>query len=131
MKVRVVIPTGDIAEWSDVAFVSAQGVEGSIGILPRRRDFVSPLVPGILTVRLDSESAYVAVDGGLLLKRGRSVTVATSQAVRGDGLKELSRMVSEEFEVLDEKEKRARSALVDLEMRMARRFLEQERRWRG
>ncbi|MEX2465715.1 MAG: F0F1 ATP synthase subunit epsilon [Gemmatimonadota bacterium] len=131
MNVQVVVPTRVVDEWADVDFVRAYGLEGSMGVLPRRRDFVSSLVPGIVTIRRGSDSTFVAVDGGLLVKQGSQVTVATPQAVTGRALEDLSRMVSDEFEMLDEKEKRARSALADLELRFARRFLEQEWRWKA
>ena len=129
MKVTLVIPTGFLAEWSDVAWVQAHGREGSFGILPRRLDLVSPLVPGILGVKEEtaSEADYAAVDGGLLVKTGDEVLVATPRAIRGRSLDRLRETVTEEFQVLDEKEREARVAMAGLEARFVRRFVEQRR----
>lgn len=131
MKVTVVLPSRVAAERDGVEFVSVEGEEGSVGIYPRRLDFVSALVPGVLTLRWnDGGEEYAAVDRGLLVKEGEEVTIAVRRGVMGRDLHALQTMVEEEYRVLDEREKEARSALAALEARFARRFLEQERRRR-
>lgn len=129
MKVKLVIPSKILVEWKDVEWIQARGLEGSFGILPRRLDFVSPLVPSIVGVK-ESEARdpeYAAVDGGLLVKAGNEVIIATPTAVRGKSLEILRETVTEEFQVLDEKEKEARMAMASLEARFVRRFVEQRR----
>jgi len=129
MMVKLVIPTGFLAQWSGVEWIQARGREGSFGILPRRLDFVSPLVPGIVGVKEEEsrEPEYAAVDGGLLVKTGNEVLIAAPRAVRGRSLEVLRQTVTEEFQVLDEKEKEARVAMAGLEARFVRRFVEQRR----
>lgn len=140
MHVKVVVPSRVVAEREDVAFLSAEGEEGSVGVLPRCLDFVSILVPGILTLRVASgadggrapggREEHAAVDRGLLVKEGRGITVAARRAVMGGDLADLRATVEEEYRRLDEREKEARAALTGLEARFARRFMEQERRLR-
>jgi F-type H+-transporting ATPase subunit epsilon len=128
VRVKLVIPSRLLADWEGVDFILARGREGSMGIGPRRRDFVSPLVPGILEIRKDGRATdYVALDGGLLVKCGSEVTVAAGRAVKGKDLESLRDTVEEEFEILDAKEKEARLAMANLESRFVRRFVEQRR----
>lgn len=125
MKLHVYVPAGDVLE-AEVEKVVAEGVEGSVGILPRHVDYVEVLVPGILLFETaEGEERLVAVDRGLLVKRGDRVTVSVRDAVPGDELSSLRRTVRERFETLDRREKRARSALAQLEARFIRNFLEQ------
>jgi F-type H+-transporting ATPase subunit epsilon len=129
--VRIVVPSRLLAEWSEVSQVQARGEEGSMGILPRRLDFTSPLVPGIVEARMaDGGRGYAAVDRGVLLKEGEDVTVVTRRAVLGEDLGALRETVRKEFEALDDREREARVALARLEARMVRRFVEERRRRR-
>jgi F0F1-type ATP synthase epsilon subunit len=47
---------------------------------------VTALVPGLLTYVLDGVERLVAIDGGILVKRDRSVRVATGEAIPGETL---------------------------------------------
>ena len=59
-----------------------------------------------------------------MVKNGADVLVSVRDAVIGPDLGLLRLMVRERFEALDEREKRARSALVRLEADFVRRFIE-------
>lgn len=105
--------------------INAVGTRGAFGILPRHVDFAAPLVAGILSyVAEEEDEAFVAVDGGVLLKVGPTVRIATRRAVRGRDLQSLRRTVELEFSVLSEHEREARSALARLEAGIIRRFLQ-------
>ncbi len=128
MRVRIAVPRKLLAEWDDVLELQARGEEGSMGILPRRLDFVSHLVPGIVAVRRQGNiESYAAVDGGILVKAGDEVTIASPRAVRGESLEALQETLRETFLVLGEREKEARTALASLEARFVRRFVENRR----
>jgi F-type H+-transporting ATPase subunit epsilon len=111
----------------DAASVVAEGSEGSFGILPRHVDYVSALVPGILTYRRqeDGSERILALDQGTLVKVGSRVLVSVRDAVDGDDLESLRGTVERRFRRLDQREREARSALATLEARFIRRFLEQ------
>ncbi len=66
------------------------------------------------------------MDNGILVKCGSEVLVSTRNAVRSADLKSLRKTVQEHFVVLDDRERRARSALVRLEADFVRRYLELE-----
>jgi F-type H+-transporting ATPase subunit epsilon len=124
MKLKILLPTRILVD-QEVHKVIAEGVNGSFCLLPRHIDFVSALVPGILSFESSSgEETFVAVDEGILIKVGPEVLVSTRKAVRGGKLGDLKRMVQENFEVLDENEKAARSALAKIQAGFVNRFLE-------
>jgi len=128
MRLRLFLPTR-IALECEVAKVVAEGGEGHFGILPRRQDFVSALVPGIVAyVDAQGREAYIAIDEGILVKVADEIMISTRQAVPGTDLASLERVVEESFLRLDERERSARSALARLEAGVVRRFHEMRER---
>ena len=124
MKLKILLPSRILVD-QEVHKVIAEGANGSFCLLPRHIDFVSALVPGILSFEQSSgEETFVAIDEGILVKVGQEVLVSTRNAVRGGRLGELKRMVQERFETRDENEKAARSALARIEAGFVNRFLE-------
>jgi F-type H+-transporting ATPase subunit epsilon len=130
MRLRIALPTGLLYN-GEIRKVSAEAVNGAFMMLPRHIDFVTVLVPCILffeTAEEKSEEIFFAVDKSILVKRGPDVLVSTRNAVRSKDLASLRNTVHEHFEVLDEQERRARSALARMEADFVRRFLELEGR---
>jgi F-type H+-transporting ATPase subunit epsilon len=126
MQLKIALPSGLIYD-GEVRRVSAEAANGSFTLLPRHIDFVTALVPSILffdTAGEEREEVFFAVDQGILAKCGPGVLVSTRNAVRSADLESLYNTVHEHFEVLDEQERRARSALVRLEADFVRRYLE-------
>jgi len=121
ISLKVVLPHKVL--WNDrVAAMTAEGSNGYFGIQPRHQDFISDIVPGILIVRTDGgRERFMALDDGLLVKRGSEVTVAAVNGVLGDSLERLRRTVREEFLRRDEKERKSRSVLSMLEGAIIRR----------
>jgi F-type H+-transporting ATPase subunit epsilon len=128
MRLRLILPAGVLID-EEVIKVVAEAANGSFGMLPRHIDFVTALVPGLLSfLPVIGSEQFLAVDEGVLVKQGAGVTVATRNAVRGPDLGELRQRVEEQFETLDEHEKKARSALAKLEADFVRQFLKVEER---
>ena len=126
MRVKIALPTRLCYE-GKVRKVNAEATNGSFTLLPRHIDFVTALVPGILsfeTTRAKAEEIFFAVDEGILVKCGPEVLISTRNAVRGADLASLHHTIRAHFETLDEQERRARSALVRLEADFVRRYLE-------
>jgi F-type H+-transporting ATPase subunit epsilon len=97
---------------------------GSFAILPRHIDMSTALVPGILNyVTAAGREAFVALDGGILVKQGDQVSIATTMAVQGE-LGSLRAMVEKMLNVVDERERKTRSAVARLEADFIRRFVE-------
>jgi len=128
MNLKVLLPTEVLID-EEVRKVTAEAENGFFCLLPRHIDFATALIPGLLSFE-DSEGreTFVAVDEGVLVKCGQSVLVSTRSGAKGGELGELKRIVEEQFMVLDEKEKTARTAMSKIEAGFVRRFLEVQRR---
>ncbi len=127
MRLKVLLPEKVLLDEETVK-VNAEGDNGSFVLLPKHVDFVSALVPGLLSYTSpEGEEAFLATDQGILVKCGNEVLVSTRLAVLGPELGKLQAIVEERFKVVDEKERNTRSALARLEADLARRFFE----WSG
>jgi F-type H+-transporting ATPase subunit epsilon len=105
--------------------VIAEAENGSFCLLAHHIDFVAALVPGLLSFSTDEgEEEFLAVDEGILVKCGAEVLVSSRHAVRGPDLGTLKRTIAEQFQVLDDRERKARSAAAKLEANLVRRFME-------
>lgn len=126
MELRVLTPGSVVIEATAVK-ISAEAADGAFTLLPRHVDLATALEPGIVAYLdpLDGEH-LLAVSGGILVKRGRSVRVATSDAVPGESVTELQRALRASFEELAESERRSRTALAHLETDAIRRLIEME-----
>ena len=124
MKLKILLPFRIFAEKVGVSRIVAETYRGSVGFLPRRRDCVAPLVPGILTFECKDEGeVYVAVDEGILVKKGPEVLVSVRNAIGGDDLGLLREAVDREFRNLDEQEQSVRLMLAKMESIFIRRLV--------
>lgn len=124
MHLRILLPTRILVD-SDVTKVIAEAENGSFCLLPRHVDMVAALTPGLLAFTdTAGKEEFAATDEGVLVKRGEEVLVSVRDAVRGTDLGLLRLMITERFEALDDREKRARGALARLEADFVRRFIE-------
>ncbi len=122
MQVTLRLPTHTLfAGRATKLFAVAQN--GSFGILPNHIDFVTALVPSVLTLQTpEAEELVFGIDEGLLVKKGHTIDVAVRRGVIGNDLTSLRETVSETFVDMDENERMARSALSRLEANMVRSF---------
>jgi F-type H+-transporting ATPase subunit epsilon len=124
MRLKVLLPTEVLFD-EKVTKVTAEAENGFFCILPRHIDFVTALVPGILSFETAGKGEeFLAIDEGILVKAGEEVLVSTRNGVRGTELGTLEKLVEEQFEILDDREKTARSASAKLEVDLVRRFME-------
>ncbi len=127
MTVTLLLPTRTLFEGKAVR-LTAVGPNGAFGIWPNHVDFITAIVPSVLTLgAADGLEEIFGLDEGLLLKKGRAVTVSVRRGVRGDDLSTLHRTVEDTFIQMEEEERQARSALSRLEADMVRRFAELQR----
>ena len=128
MRLRLAEPTRVVLD-EEVTKIVAEAENGSFCLLPRHADFLTALVPGLLSFeKADGEEVFLAVDEGLLVKEGDSVLVSTRRAIEGGKLEELRQRVRVEFELLDERQRAYLSATASLEANFLRGFLEIEER---
>ena len=128
MRLKVLLPT-EVLVHEDVDRVTAEAHNGFFCLLPRHIDFAAALVPGLLSFQVKGgKEIFFTVDEGVLVKEGRNVTVSTRNAVRSTDLGQLHDAVEEQFKMLDDREKKARSAMAKIEAGFVRCFLEIHRR---
>ena len=124
MKLKILLPFRIFAEKSGVLRIVAETRQGAFGLLPRRLDCVAALVPGILIFETgDDGESYVAIDEGVLVKKGGNVLVSARNAIAGEDLGLLRQTVDREFLNLDEQEQSVRLALAKMESAFIRRFV--------
>ena len=127
MKLTVWIPSEVLLD-EEVVRIKAQADNGSFGILPRHIDYVTALVPSVLTFQAAGrDEEYLAIDHGILVKCGPQVRISTRNAVRGASMEQLKAEVRKQFEQREEIEKKAREMEAKLETDLVRRLLEAEK----
>ena len=124
MQMGIYLPSHVFWESDKVNKVVAEGLEGYFTLLPKHIDYVAVLVPGILTVESAGAENLFAVDHGTLVKQGGTVRIATRNCVQGTDITSLSAIVDQEFQELDDMERKVRTALTGLEHAMIRKFAE-------
>ena len=123
MTLKVLVPFEVFSTHTAVLRVVADTLEGSFGLLPRRRDCAAALTPGILLFETEAGGeTCIAVDEGVLIKTGPDVTVSVRRAIGGNDLEQLRHAVAEEFLALSEQEQSVRAVMAKLETGFVRRF---------
>lgn len=123
MSLKVLLPFRTFVEETGVRRIVAETRAGAMGLLPRRRDCIAVLPPGILIFESEARGeVYVAVDQGVLVKTGPEVRVSVRRAIMGTQLVQLRDAVEEAFLTLDEQERSAHLAMAKLESGFLRRF---------
>jgi len=124
MQLKVLLPTEILVD-EPATKVIAEALDGYFCLLPRHRDFVTALVPGVVAFNDQSGvERFAAIDEGVLVKCASSVMISAYNGVRGGDLDGLQSLVEETYLQLNEHERRARTALSRLEAGTLRKFKE-------
>ena len=127
MKLKVWLPAEILFE-EEVSRIRAEAPNGWLGLLPKHIDFVTALVPGVLTFQpCGKPEEYLALDRGVLVKCGAEVAVSTRNAVRGTSLAQLKKEVEVQFLAQQEREKAGRAFEARLEADLVRHLLDMEK----
>ncbi len=85
LKLDVVTVEKEILS-DEVDMVTAPGVEGELGILPRHAPLITALSEGELRIKRGEEEQIFAIGGGYLEVVDNQVTVLADSAERADGI---------------------------------------------
>lgn len=81
MRLRLDIVTAERNVYSDdVDIVTAPGIEGELGILPRHAPLMTALQPGELRIRKGDQVEFFAIGGGFMEVRPNRVIVLADSA---------------------------------------------------
>ncbi len=123
IDLKIYLPSGIFIE-QKVMKVKGESPAGGFCLLPRHIDYVTALVSGVFSyTELDGREFFLALDNGILVKKGREVMIAARRAVAGE-LGMLNQEVENMLEERSEKEKLNRSAVARLEAGFLRQFME-------
>ena len=127
MTLKVWLPAEILFE-EEVSRIRAEARNGWFGLLPKHIDFVTALLPGVMTFQpVGKPEEYLAIDHGILVKCGPEVSVSTRNAVRGTSVAELKKDVEMQFLAQQEREKTTRAFEAKLEADLVRHLLEIEK----
>ena len=123
VELKVLLPFEVFLEVSGVVRLVMTTGGGSFGLLPRRRDCVAGLTPGILIYETEEAGeCFLAVDEGVLVKTGSKVHVSVRRAIVGSNLATLRETIEWEFLTLDDHQRDVRSVNAKLESGFLRRL---------
>jgi F-type H+-transporting ATPase subunit epsilon len=99
MRLRIITPLSVVVDENGVLALRAEDATGSFGILPRHADFLTSLVLSVVSwASSNGTRHYCAVRRGVLsVIAGRDIAIATREAVPGDDLATLDKMVLGRF----------------------------------
>ena len=79
LTVNIVTPDGPVYD-SEVDMIIANTASGEIGILPGHIPMVAPLVIGVIKLKKEAKTEYVAVSSGFVEVRPEKVTILATSA---------------------------------------------------
>ncbi len=124
MKLKILLPSGVFLD-CEADKIVAECKRGGFCLLPNHIDMATALSAGILTYFHQGKETNLAVDTGVLIKKGDLVRISSRAAVEG----EIGKLESEVDHMLDdasEAEKAARTTVAKLEAGFVRSLIEVE-----
>ena len=114
MEMKIVLPTSILLKQM-VSKVIFDAQDRSFCLLPRHIDFISALVPSILTFQnLNGIEQYLVHDEGILIKQDREVLVAIKHGLIENSLGSLKNRLEKEFQNIDIQEKKTKQLLTQV-----------------
>ena len=119
MRLKTLMPAGVVVD-EEVARVRFEAKDGSRTFLPRHVDFVTAIVPGVVSFNpikdgVVQKEVFMACDEGILVKQGDIVYLSVRRAVVNKSLDFLVRAIGDEFKKAEEERKVSHAALARLE----------------
>ena len=126
MSLEILTPEKEVISVTTDKIV-AEAKNGSFCLKPRHVDFLTELVPGILSYWIDQEEYLMALSSGILVKRDEQVMISVRHAIAGEHLEDLEEIVREKFRIVDQKEQQTQIALEQLQADFIKRFIEMQK----
>jgi F-type H+-transporting ATPase subunit epsilon len=105
-----------------ISKVVAEDLKGFFGILPKHIDFVTKIVPSILTYEGPQGEGYIVLNEGILVKQGDTIQLATRDAFEGRDLGKLHETLERQIASEAEEEKQLGLEVTKLELGIIKSF---------
>jgi F-type H+-transporting ATPase subunit epsilon len=107
MKLSIITPLTVAIDEDDILALRAEDASGSFGILPGHAEFLTSLAISVVDwKRADGSRHYCAIRRGMFsVTGGRTIAIATREAVPGDDLLNLHEIVLSRFRADQEAER--------------------------
>jgi F-type H+-transporting ATPase subunit epsilon len=106
MNIKILLPSRILLD-KKVTKIQAEATYGHFTLLSKHIDFVAPLVTGILVLTQEEKVSYVAIDGGLLVKKEQQVWISTPRGMLDDDLDVLRQNIEQQWEIIKHAEKKS------------------------
>ncbi len=126
MNVFILLPSKILLE-QKANKIHAEAINGHFTLLPKHIDYVAPLETSILVLVGAQHETYVAIDGGVLIKKNDDVWISTPNTMVNDDLDLLEERIEHEWSIIKQTEKKAKMAMAKLESDTIRRYVEWRR----
>ncbi len=105
--------------------ITIESVDGFHTLLPKHIDYATALKTSIVHyVNQEGNACYVACDEGILIKKGKNISLSTRLGIKSNNLKELKEIIKTTFKKMEEERKETNKTLAKLELTLARGLLE-------
>lgn len=125
MQLKIFLPTHILIN-EPCNKIIAEDQNGLFCLLPRHIDYVSHLVPSVVSfISADGTEKFVATDKAVLVKQGEDVRIGTARGFVSNNIEEITKKIKEEFLVANETDeyKEMQSAMAHLEVGIMRHLL--------
>lgn len=123
MRLQIFTPLGSLLNCR-IKKVSMETLSGFQTLLPRHVDYTAAMNANILSYTTeDNQEKFAACHRGIVVKKGKDVTVSVQKAVLGDTLDELEVIIRQEFKKDEENRKELNAAMARLEAGLIRGFM--------
>jgi len=115
MKLKILTPSAVFLD-TEVQKVDFEALDGFFTLLPKHIDFVNALKPTILQYQENDQTAYVACQKGVVVKKGDEVIISTLLAIQDTDLEKLKKQIKVDFQQMEEERKETLVSLSRLEI---------------
>ncbi len=122
MQLTVCSPMGTVLQ-TEALKVTFETLNGFYTLMPKHVDFVAAMKPNIVRYTDENNNeSYVACHRGIVVKKGKNVTMSVQNAVVSKSLESLSTVIKNDFKENEERRKELNLAMARLELGLVRGF---------
>jgi F-type H+-transporting ATPase subunit epsilon len=116
MFLKIYLPYKVFIEVDEVSSITLETSVGQLGILPNRLDCTAIVREGILVCRdMNGHEKYFALDRGVMVKQGKTVSISVREAVGGTDIGKLYETIKQEYLKTNKSEENMKHIIMKME----------------